>query len=486
MTSGDAYARLRSALKSELQRNFGRIGEIETKLSRSEGYLSKFCRGDISIPVEILLRSLELLDRDPGQFFNQAFRASSDPMSILRYLAEGASDKGLGELEKAAASMACELEDISSDPSAVICAPVDPTPEKTRRLVESTLECSKIEQRRRLRTAKRYRNPHFVKAYLRDLINVSYDDPKTAVKQAELVGTELVPLLRDTPARERLELILRAIFLTVSCQRLQGRFPEAAAGAISGIALGRRFRLDSILGELLKLGAYVLNDHGFFEPAQRLLGEALVLFDELDDEISVAKVQVQRGLTYVHLGDNLSASRALRKALRRLPDEDPILRRYRLAAFQNLSKAFENAGDLDTAEDYLREALDGFRNEGGIVLAKLLWARGRLACLRGELREALDHLEEAYDLLIRSDAAETALISLEISRVLLQLGHLEKARDLARCMAQLLKQLDKNKVAQATLVQYIRTAVEAELTLETVDRCKRLLEEALGRVALAA
>ena len=55
-------------MKAELARNLGRIREIETGLSRSEGYLSRFCRGELSIPLEVLLKTLDLLGTDPGAF----------------------------------------------------------------------------------------------------------------------------------------------------------------------------------------------------------------------------------------------------------------------------------------------------------------------------------------------------------------------------------------------------------------------------------
>jgi tetratricopeptide (TPR) repeat protein len=468
MNSCDAYERLRTALKSELQKHFGRIGEIESRLSRSEGYLSKFCRGDISIPVEVLLKSLELLDKDPGQFFGQALGAPSDSTLPLHELKAQVPDKALVRLERATLEVASQLvlEASGLHPSPHFEA--DPDPERTRQLLVSILECTGLEQRRRLRSARRYRDRHFAWAYLGAMLQLCYEDPRGAIKQVTVVGTEFLPELEDVSPAARLALHLRAILVYGFAQRVVGTFDQAALATLLALDLSRRFRLDPITGELLKVGAYVLSDHGLFDKAQVLLGEALVVFDELDDEIAVAKVQVQRGITYVHMGDYLSASRSLRKALRRLPGEEDTLRHYRLAAFHNLAIAYQQAGDLEAAHHWLDTALQTFRSEGGITWAKMLWFKGRLLHDDGNSEEALGLLEDAAVILESCDAAESLLIALDISKVLLDLGRMGEATTVARNMASLLKGLKNNRIAEAAVLEYIRTAIAAGVTRHAI------------------
>lgn len=477
MTSGDAYERLRAALKSELQKHFGQISEIEAKLSRSQGYLSKFCRGDISIPVEVLLKSLELLQRDPGQFLVQALGVRPDSANYLRGLAATELDKGLAKLERAALELAAELE-VDEGRTHVIDLGADPAPEKTQQLVAAMFECSGIEQRRRLRSAERYRNRHFVVAYSQRLFGLSYDDPKTVIKQAEVVGTEVVPLIEDSPPSVRLALLLDSLAVYGFAQRRRGAFDQAAAATIIGLGLGRQYRLERETANLLKIAAYVLSDHGHFEQALQLLGEALVTFDELDDEVSMAKAHAQRGMMYLHQTDYLSASRSLRKALRRLPedDHDPTIRRYRLSAYQGLSHAWEFAGDLEQAESWLDKAEQTFEDEGGAVRGKLLWARGNLAYQRGDAYRALSLLTEARETLMEADASEQVMISLQISRILIDLGRPHEARELALGMSQQLKSFRQNKLNEAALVEYLRTAMEADVSIAAIDTLESALQ----------
>lgn len=475
MTSGDAYERLRAALKTELQKHFGRINEIEAQLSRSPGYLSKFCRGDISIPIEVLFRSLELLQKEPGQFFIQALGTLPDSSAYLRGLAADTPSKGLARLESTAVRLTTEIDEDEDRTLAFDPSP-DPRPAQTLELVDAILECSGIEQRRRLRSARRYRSRHFVEAYLNRLYGVSYDDPRTVIKQAEVVGAELVPKLEDEPAILRLSMILRALAVYGFAQRLMGPFDRAASAALVGLRLGRRYRLDRETGEILKVAAYVLGDHGHFAQALQMLGEALVIFDELDDEESTAKVQVQRGIMYVYLGDYLSASRALQKALRRLPGEsNPTTRRYRLTAYQGLAMAWENAGDPDRAEQWLDQACEQFQDDGAAFRGKLLWSKGRIAEMRQDLPRAFQLYTEARRILADAGAAEQILVSLHITRALLGLGRHQEACQQAMEMGSLLGLLKKNKVAEGALVEFMRTAIEAKLSLASIANLEKVL-----------
>ncbi|MEM8931789.1 MAG: hypothetical protein AAGE94_11485, partial [Acidobacteriota bacterium] len=203
MTSGDAYDRLRAALRAELQKNFGRIREIEVALGRSEGYLSRFCRGETSIPVDMLLRSLELLNTDLGQFFNQALGVAPDTGAFLAEIAAKTPDKALAHLQKTTLQLSVEADGVDGA-SGIFDSPWDARPHKTTQLVEAMLACNGIEQRRRLRTAKRYRKLAFAEAYLTALDDLRYENPKESVKQVEVVACDLVPEIDGDWPLERL------------------------------------------------------------------------------------------------------------------------------------------------------------------------------------------------------------------------------------------------------------------------------------------
>lgn len=474
MTSGDAYDRLRTALRAELQKNFGRIREIEIALGRSEGYLSRFCRGETSIPVDMLLRSLELLNADLGQFFNQALGGSADSGMFLDEIA-GPPNKSLAQLQKTTLRLAVDADGVEGA-SGIFDVPWDTKPKKTAKLVEAVLHCSGIEQRRRLRTAKRYRTLSFAEAFLDRIDDLRYENPKDALKQAEVVGCDLIPEIPGDQPLERLALVLRAIGIWSSGQRILGDLEQAAAGLHFVLGVAQRFLLHPITADTLRRGAYVLGDHALFQPAQQLLGEALVLFHELDDEEEVAKIQLERGIFYNRLGDHLLAARAIQKALRRLPERTRAQRRYRLAGYQGLAEAYECAGDLESSERWLEQALASFRDEGSITRAKVIWQLGNLAHRYGDLEQAEERLREAREELLRCESEpEVILVNLDLTRVLLDLGKSAEAVELARGMAAFLGPHHSNQYDRATLVEFVRAAMEGQLNMALVERYSREL-----------
>ncbi|MEM1202717.1 MAG: hypothetical protein AAGN66_05765 [Acidobacteriota bacterium] len=468
MDSGDAYRRLQAALRTELQKNFGRIREVETGLSRSEGYLSKFCRGDISIPLEVLLKSLELLKTDPGQFFGRALDAPRSSLEYLDSLRSAVDDRPLANMQEAAVLLAGHLEDGDHSeiyPSGIL----DPDPTPVQDLVNDVARCGRIEQRRRLRHAHRYRTLEFATAYLDHLDALRYDEPREAAKLVEVVGAELVPAILEGQDPERLALALRAIGIYGSAQRLLGNLSLAAAAVGFALEVSRTRGLDAVTGDLLRRAAYVLCDHGQHREAIEVLREALVVFYDLDLEVEVAKVQVDRGVVFNLLQDSLAASRALRKALRRMPQGSPALRRYRVAAYQNLALAHENARDLEASERWLGKAVEAFHDEGGINQAKMVWEYGRLARLKGDHDLAEERLRQAQRQMLDCGGLDSALVTLDLVRLLLEQGKTQEAVEMASGMASLLQSFAKSPVLEAATLAFVRAALAGQLTLDLAD-----------------
>ncbi len=477
MNSGEANERLRTALKAELQRNFGRIAEIERELSRSDGYLSKYCRGELAIPVDVLLKSLELLNAHPGRFFSRALGAPLDTGDLLRGIAAQTADKPLARIQKAIDQLALDASGIE-DASGVFANPFcTETAQKDQELVEAMLECSGIEQRRRLKTAKRYRRPGFVERYLKSLIPLCYNDPRTVTKQAETVVTELVPQIPDLDPEERLGLALKGLSLFGFSMRMIDQLEQSAAATHFGLRISSRFKMLPIQAELLRLGAYLLSDYGSYQEALQLLGQAIVIFDELDREVDVAKVQVQRGIVFNEVGDHISAGRALRKSLQRLPESDPTVARYRSSAFGELARACREAGDLHASQQWLNKKLDSLdASSGAFVRAKVKWEQGRLYYLRNQLNAAETCWIEARDLLFSCEAPDAVFVCLDLARLWLEQQRFREAVELSEGMARLLTCFRKNKIKEAALLGYIRAASEGRLSLMMVEA----LEKAMG------
>ena len=471
MKSGDAHDRLRVALKSELQRNFGRIQEIERELSRSEGYLSKFCRGDISIPVDVLLDSLELLNTHPGRFFSRALGSSSDAYAGLRDMSDDSPDKSLSRILKALDQMAL---DVAAEPSPDADRREQPDFQTTRKeadLAEDIQSCSGIEQRRRLKNAKRYRTTGFADLYVKYLIQLCYNEPRTAAKQAETVITDLLPNI-EAGAVDRLNLALRAVSAWAFGYRMIGQFSQAAYAIQLSLRVAARFGLSRLEGELIRVGAYLLSDDGAFDEALTLLGRALVIFDELDLEVEVGKVQVQRGIVYNELGHDRAAFKAFKRALSKLPLESAN-DRYRSAAFHGLSRAARNAGELNEAELWQERYLETLGPSASLYArGKALWEKGNLHYEKRDLKAAEKHFLEARDLLDACEASDIVLLCMDLTRVWLDQHRFSEAVELADGMACMLGTSQKNGLNEAALLEFIRAAHEGRLSLKLVEQIR--------------
>lgn len=481
MIAATAHDRLRGALRAKLNGHYGRIGEIEQGLDRAEGYLGKYCRGEISIPVDVLLKCLELIEVEPGQFFCQALGAAPDTRVLLQEVMASEPSKGLDRLQKAA--MAASLEMIPFDPTDLSGLDLDagprnePAAAETRRtavsMAKDMMSCSAIEQRRRLRSSKKYRNVEFAHAYLARVLRLSYSDPKLAAKQAEVVSADLVPAIEQATPEERLELIIKALGIYCFANRVTNSFEQAALGVHFGLTLATAHRLDRLKAELLRVGAYVLVDTGQSSAALQMLGEAIVIFGDLGDLTEVAKLQVQRGGTLLTMGEIVAGIRVLHQGLAGLPQKDArSAKLYRLAACQRLADAYELASDLDSAESWLERAIALLEPGQKINRAKLTWQIGRLCVQRGALGEAEVKLFEAFELLVECQASECTLAALDLTKVLLALEKPRQAVELARGMAHLVSSSRNNPLNQGVLSEFIRAAIEGELSLALVDRLK--------------
>ena len=473
MIADTAHDRLRAALRAELNRHYGRIGEIEQGLDRAEGYLGKYCRGEISIPVDVLLKCLEQLEVEPGQFFCQALGAPPDSSAYLRDIMASEPNKPLARLQLAAMEASREIPPF--DPTDFGDSGFQrPTPVEsaaTAKMADDMMACTAIEQRRRLRLTKKYRTVAFAHAYLARIIKLTYDDPKLAAKQAEVVGADLVPAIPGVSPLARLELILKAIDACTFALRVTSAFDQAALGVYFGLELASAHRLERSRAELLRVGAFVLVDTGLFSEALHLFGEAIVIYGDLGDPEEVAKLQVQRGGSFLAMGDYKTAVRVLKEGLRGLPPGDVRSANvYRLAAFQRLASAHEHIDDVAGAEAWLEKAIEALEPDQRINAAKLTWQIARLSVKRGALEQAEAKLAEAFEVLVECQASECTLVALDLTRVLLALEKPRQAVELAHSMAHLVGASRNNPLNQGVLSEFVRAAIEGELSMALVDR----------------
>ena len=465
MDAKAAHRGVQSALGDELARHWGEIAAIEAGVSRSEGYLSKFCRGTRSIPLNLLLESLEILEVDPGTFFSKALGTRLDPDGFLRDLEQpGREAPVLLKIEKATLRMEAEGS-----------AEVPQKNDRSDDLMAKITRCTVKEQRRRLRTAARYRFPAFARAYLAHLDRLRYEDPKQACKLVEVMATDLVPGLRSS-RRERLELQCQTLALYCGAQRLMGGFATAVRAARFALELARRHSLENETAMILRRSASLLGDHGQYQQALILLREAFEIFFDLGSRPELGTTMADRGIMLMYLGDYQASVRALKKVIELLPGMTPDLRKCYLGTYQSLAYCYEQLGDLENAEKWLDQAVGNFEEEGGINWAMLVWHQGRIAYAKGDLAAADSRLRLARRLFDERSAPEGALVCLDLTRVLLAQGRLDDACALARQMAAFFRIFRKNKIAEAAIAEFMRLALEGRLTLSLVDRIQLKLQ----------
>ncbi len=480
MDAKAAHEGIQSALQKELSKHWGEIAAIEAKVSRSEGYLRKFCRGPRSISLNLLLESLDALQVDPGAFFSKALDAPCDSDSFLRNLEQPGKEAAvLLKLEKATRNIEAESSGskvIQSHENSGIENKCLERVGNARDLVAKISDCTGKEQKRRLRTAQRYREPAFVVAYLEYLDVLRYDKPKLAARLLETVALDVIPDLACSQSR-RLDLQCRTIALFGDVHRLTADFPTASKAVSFALETARKHSLEKTIAIVLKRGAFLLSDHGQFEQALILLRERFEIYFDLGSNVDMGKTLVDRGIMLTNAGNLSAAVRVLARALELLPTMTPDLRSYYISTYSALAYGYEQMKDFDNAEKWLDEAIATFSTEGGISQAKLIWHQGRIAYARKDFPVAKHRLETALELFDERTSAEAGLVRLDLTRVLLASGQIRSAIEIALQMASFLTRYRKNKVLEAAIADYTRLALEGKLTIAAIDRLQPKLEQ---------
>lgn len=464
---------IRAALRRELKHH--PPGSIDTAIKRSEGYLNKFCRGDSTVSIDLLLLTLERMGVSPGRFFANALAAPRTRDAALEDLARhGRLASGLERIERVARRLAREAQDES--PSTP--APANST--EPTALLEQVLGCGIQEQRRRLRTARRYRTAAFARGYLEHLDARRYDRPREAARTAQIVALKLVPELPAPPA-ERLALELEALGVYASAQRMLGQFATAARALHIALRLARQANHGRLVAKLLQRAAYVLSDHARFDEAMEILDEAMVIYFDLEARLELGMVLVDRGFISNYKGEYEAAIKYLRRGLAIVTKEPECRPRTIVAGHQVLALAFRNAGDLEQADTSLVQAVDQFRDQGDINWAKLVWLHGDIAFARGTFSQAEYRFRQAKAVFDGTQSPDSALVSLDLARALLAQNKLVQANELAVQFAEYLRLFGRSKVISAAVTAFVRTALEGQVSMGRIEQLQRKIRGTLAQ-----
>ncbi|MCP3961909.1 MAG: hypothetical protein GY719_29045 [bacterium] len=460
-------AKIRDALRSEANKRWGRIHEIEGEIAMWQGALSDVYAGRRPLRLDYLLRILDGLDLEPTTFFRRALGASPVADDLLADLeVEGDEDRALGRIAAAARELATAeppLADRMADTGA--------------EGVEELIRLGGREHLRRLRNTRRLRTHEFAGPYLEYLDRLRYDEAPRAAKRAEIVATRVLPALPG-PQEDRISLLCLALGVFGSARRVKGRFTPASRAFRLALELARRHGLQLEAAQLLQRASYLTRDLGHSDRGLLLLREALEIYVDIDSSRGIGMTLVDRGMLYAYLGQPAEAVPVLQRALEILDGTAVEIPRTHLSAYQLLTYAFEKLGDLEAAEAHLERGVRDFGSEHRVDQAKLRWLQARLAFRRGDFLRSEVLLRSAWPILAESEnALQEAMIIIDLVATLLAQGMLAEACVLAHSMARLLTRFRGNSLAETAIVQLLRDAAEGKLTLELLEEARTALEK---------
>ncbi|MEM9553906.1 MAG: hypothetical protein AAGC60_06590 [Acidobacteriota bacterium] len=443
------------------------------------------------MPLEVLLKSLELLDADPASFFGHALAAKVDPADFLREAAEAArGDRAADDLLAAAHDAASAL----ASPAAMAddtMLPGEPTT-ADRDLARQLAECSLAESRRRLRATRKYRTVGFTQACLADLSARRAREPLAVAKIAATIASDLVPALDASP-EVRLVLIVRAAIEYASARRMVQDHAGAAAVVRPLVMLARRHGMRRLCGELWRLGARILLHRNQPQRALELFDQAVLCFADFGLSLDLVSLQIDRAILFERCGDLDSTERCLEVALRDLDHLSALglarpdaMRLAQVSAHSMSAELAIQQKKLDRALEHAQAAAEGLAESGGVRWAQAQWKIAEIAMADERYgHEVETRLETARDEFAAIGDSNAILVVLDLTRLKLKQGRVAEAVEDARGMAAFLSQRRGEPVLDDALAGFVRTALEGELTLRFVDSFRASFAQALHKARSA-
>jgi CHAT domain-containing protein/Flp pilus assembly protein TadD len=216
------------------------------------------------------------------------------------------------------------------------------------------------------------------------------------------------------------------------------------------------------------------------DKAVQLYGQAMELYERIDDRHSIAVVWGGLGVAYWYLGDLETVKTQYENALAaRRAVEDRILEGKTL---NGLGSVHLRTGDLDSAADYYRQAIELRRETGDLAgLATSTTYLGHVYFQRGELVEARDRYEQALPVLEAQGKASAMVDVLNgIANCYGDMARSERARDTYRRairVARMAGEVQKENTCRLNLASNYRTAGRFAEALAQLDTTAASLKQ---------
>ena len=400
---------------SELQRRFriagrGSVARVERDLGLSSGYFKDQRRPERRrFDLRILFRALEALDIDPAEFFSSVL-GNADPLMV--FLAEGAALRRRRKRIPRILALEAEREERG--------------------------DVSRDEQSEELEALDRLR----------------LDDPELVIRRAR----RMMPKIADS-------LVAPLLGVYASACRVAGKSNEAMAVLFRALVLAQEEADPEVVADLMLRAGYVTASRGQAEMALALAERSTLVSTRSGDRVGIGRALHDQGTWHYHLGHPRRALASMRSAVSYLEqgaDSSPGrgAARSRFSCLMTLGVMHRGQGELDIAEDYLRQAREHPREVVGEQLyGKLVALQASIAREAGRYLRAEELYRESLEIFRPIAPYDTALCGLELARIQLRCGNTADAYVTAKGLMPLVEPLEKNPAASAALTELLRVAL---------------------------
>jgi tetratricopeptide (TPR) repeat protein len=307
------------------------------------------------------------------------------------------------------------------------------------------------------------------------------NQPKEALALAELAVriAELVPGSREWRSRQE----GFALAALTNAHRVCNDLPAARKAR----ALARRRWEEGEPGDPGLLNPAVLPwIEAALHRADRELPKALQRIEEalaLDDGELRGKILLTKANIHDAMDDPEASTRAIQEAIPLLDFErEP---RLAWAVCHNLVQDLVHLGRVEEACDRVPEVRRLAEQLGGeLDLPRVVWVEAKVEAARGNLWEARKRFEQVRAAFNRPELSyDHALVSLDLSAVLLQQGETRRVRTIADEMAAVFRSQQVSVQALAALRVFCEAARREVATAEQARQVARLLQRALKEKA---
>jgi len=418
-------------------RGWGGAGWLDRKLGSYVGYFSRVLSGKISLRLEQLFAILDALELEPGEFFSLAFGGRINPERML-----------LG-IERRA-----DRNDI--------LLRIDTALRDSKPFAQHQLEALQTEEQE--------------KEWNR-LDELRFSFPLVARDDCQKLLYSSLEEVEE--GRGSLTFLCDCLSLAGGLEGILNNSSLEAAYLRRAFSLAKILNSSSREAALLQKCSYLVADQGEYEVAIAIQEQACDIYVMNHDLEKIGQTLVDRGNMYFYLERLEDSKQCYVSALAYIPDD---MWTYRFSTYQCLGFVSLKTEEIADADKYAELAAREHKTRDGLNWWRLIWLRGEIALLKGELGTAeVTFVQVSENFLEQENYIDAALVSLRLAKTYLISGDIKKVKDVSSRMIKLMDPLKlENAIARSTLQEFIRLALVEEVTVDFLDRAHENIQEVTG------